>query len=324
MALLFKKYINEAWITVVHKYSVQLIATGNLNMLYRMWDAVFNYGSLIYFSTLVLKPGRCIVTQHFDRNRLLCDIDVFAEQSIFNMTYTINPAHMPVKLHTSIVYLIIQTNNVFTMRNYSQRAITEERVEQCYSVNIIEASLTYGFATQYQFTFANDRIVEYQKTNLTRSAVKSYIQVNIGHILITKVKEHRWIYFLRSPRQKNGGMEVHYYMRVTQNCGKNTQLEDYGMLRLSHDHRIIINQTMHRYRTEGDYRTFKLEPEPVVLDVWWPQHMYLIIQPNSIQCSEQVHYRIVSIQTTSALSSDNCSFEVLISLTFINNSKYLL
>ena len=87
------------------------------------------YDSLIYIyiSTLVLKPGQCVVTQHFDRNKLLCDIDVFAEQSIFNLTYTINPVLVTVGLHASIIYLVIQTKNVFTMRNYSQRAITEER-----------------------------------------------------------------------------------------------------------------------------------------------------------------------------------------------------
>ena len=123
---------------------------------------------------------------------------------------------------------------------------------------------------------------------------------------------------MRSPRQKNGGMEVHYYMRVTQNCEKGTQLEDYGMLRLSHDHRVILNQTTNSYGTDGDYRTFKLEPKPVVLDVWWPQHMYLVIHPNSIQCSQQIHYRIVSIQTRSALPSDNCSFEVLIHIVLAN------
>ena len=264
-----------------------------------------------------------MVTQHFDRNKLLCDIDVFAEQSIFNLTYTISYKLLQVEPNAEIIYLVIQTKNLSIMTNYSRRAITEERVEHCYSLNIIEASLAYGYATLYQFTFDNDKIVEYQKTNLTRSTVKSCIQVSIGHILITEVKEPRWIYFMRSPTQQNKKMEVHYYMRVTQNCGNDTQLEDYGTFHLSHEHRVILDQTRHLYGTDGEHRIFKLKPEPVVLDVWWPQHMYLFIHPNSIKCSEQVHYRIVSIQTRSILSSQTCSFEVILNLAFFNNIKYL-
>ena len=252
-----------------------------------------------------------MVTQHFDRNKMLCDIDVFTKQSIFNLTYTINYIHTQATLNLSFVYLIVQAKNHYITTNYVQRDVTEERVEHCYSVNIVEVSIAYGYTTLYQFTFDNDRIVEYQKTNLTRSTVRSYIQINIGHILITEVKEHRQIFFMRSPMQQNGRLEVHYYMRITQNCEKDTQLEDYGTLSLFHEHRVFIDGTEPVYGTDGDYRVFKLAPEPIILDVWWPQHMYLVIHPNNNQCSEQVHYRIVSIQAKSALPTKNCSFEVL-------------
>ena len=260
-----------------------------------------------------------MVTQHFDKNEILCDIDVFAEQSIFNLTYTINYIHTQVGPDATRVHLLIQSKNLSIMTNTSRKSITEARVKHCYSLNIQEASLNYGFANLYQFTFENDEIVEYQKTNMTSSLEKSFIQINIGDILITEGKEDRWIYFMRSPTQKKGELEVHYYMRVTQNCQKDMQLEDYGLLYLGHEHRAEL--VSHRYNETyyvrvGDHRIFNLAPEPVVLDVWWPQTMYLVIKANNIQCSEQVHYRIVSIQTNSALSFENCSFKVDSSFKF--------
>ena len=197
--------------------------------------------------------------------------------------------------------------------NYSRSTFSEEHVEHCYALNIVEVSVIYGLANLYQLTFRNDRIVEYQKINMSQSSLKTYIQVNVGHVQTYKLDEPRRIYFMRSSSKTDNEMEVHYYMHITQNCGKNARLKDYGLLRLTHENRMLL---VYRQSTSvsgilGDIRDFKLTPEAVVLDIWWPQQMFLVIQQGGSICAEQVHYRIVSVPISPPLLSKSCSFKVV-------------
>ena len=172
-------------------------------------------------------------------------------------------------------------------------------------------SLIYGYSNLYKLTFRNGKIVEYQNTNLSQSAISSYIQINIGHVQIYKLKEPLRIHFMRSPSKTDKKIEVHYYMRITQNCGKNSQLEDYGLLHLVHEHRILRDHHTHPAATVGDIRSFQLSPKAVALDIWWPQQMFLVIEQGSSLCAEQVHYRIVSVPISPALLFLSCSFKVV-------------
>ena len=116
---------------------------------------------------------------------------------------------------------------------------------------------------------------------------------------------------MRSSSKTVKKIEVHYYMRITQNCGKSSQLEDYGLLHLVHEHRILRNHRTYPSATVGDIRSFQMSPEAVALDIWWPQQMFLVIEQGHSLCAEQVHYRIVSVTISPALLFLSCSFKVI-------------